>query len=360
MSAFRGMPGLCGLLGFFLASCRLIGGTAEVPSWADVGWVVQPVGTTQRLQAVSIVDARTVWVSGTGGTYARTTDGGATWTVGVVPGADTLEFRDLHAVDARTALLLSAGTGHASRIYKTTDAGNTWARVFTNDEPRGFFDCMGFWDARRGLAFSDAVDGHFGLIITRDGGDTWQRVPAVALPPALPGEGAFAASGTCVVTQPGGAAWVGTGASGIRARVLHTPDYGQTWTVADTPVVSNSPTSGIFSLAFQDARRGWALGGDFGKPTERSRNVARTTDGGRTWQLVGSTNLGGSVFGAAWVPGTDALVAVAPTGSDLSTDGGVTWTRLDSLNYWSVAFHDYQTGWAVGPGGRIARFIRRP
>jgi photosystem II stability/assembly factor-like uncharacterized protein len=351
--------GLYGLLGLFLAGCRLMGG-GNVPAWTNPGWVVQPVGTTQRFQAISIVDARTVWVSGTGGTYARTSDGGATWVAGVVPGADTLEFRDLHAADARTAWLLSAGTGSASRIYKTTDAGNTWVRVFTNDEPRGFFDCMDFWDAQRGVAFSDAVDGRFGLITTRDGGNTWQRVASDAVPPALPGEGAFAASGTCVVTRPGGFGWVGTGASGIRARVLQTTDYGQTWAVADAPLVSNSTTSGIFSLVFRDARHGWALGGDFGKPTERSQNVARTDDGGRTWALVGSTNLGGAVFGAAWIPGTDALVAVSPGGSDLSTDGGTTWARLDTLNYWSVAFLDQQTGWAVGPNGRIARFTPHP
>ena len=79
---------------------------------------------------------------GTEGTYARTTDGGTTWHAGVVPDAGALQFRDVHAVDAETAYLLSIGDGEQSRIYKTTDAGLTWALQFKNPEPEGFFDCM--------------------------------------------------------------------------------------------------------------------------------------------------------------------------------------------------------------------------
>ena len=48
----------------------------------------QSSGTTQRLQAISPVNNRVAWASGTGGTYTVTTDGGATWHAGVVPGAE--------------------------------------------------------------------------------------------------------------------------------------------------------------------------------------------------------------------------------------------------------------------------------
>ena len=53
-------------------------------------------------------------------------------------GAESLEFRDVHAVDAATAYLLSIGSGEQSRIYKTTDAGLTWVLQFTNPEHAGF------------------------------------------------------------------------------------------------------------------------------------------------------------------------------------------------------------------------------
>ena len=125
-------------------------------------------GTTALLQAVSVVNADTVWVSGHGGTYARTTDGGTTWRVGTVPDADTLEFRDVHAVNGSIAYLLAAGPGDMSRIYKTLNAGSTWDLQFLSAMPMAFFDCMDFWDPTHGMAFSDAVDGAFVIIRTTD------------------------------------------------------------------------------------------------------------------------------------------------------------------------------------------------
>ena len=46
----------------------------------------QDSGTTQGLIAVSPVNKRVVWASGRGGTFAVTTDGGATWRSGSCPG----------------------------------------------------------------------------------------------------------------------------------------------------------------------------------------------------------------------------------------------------------------------------------
>src|SRR5687767_4242647 len=111
----------------------------------------QTSGTTALLIAVSPVNDSVVWVSGAQGTYVRTTNGGATWQAGRVPGADSLQFRDVHAVDANTAYLLSIGNGNQSRIYKTTDAGANWKLQFTNPDSAGFYDCMDFWDPKRGL-----------------------------------------------------------------------------------------------------------------------------------------------------------------------------------------------------------------
>ena len=92
-------------------------------------------GTTERLQAVSPVNSQVVWASGTGGTYALTTDGGETWVSAVVPGAETLEFRDVEGVSAEVAYLMAAGTGTDSRIYKTEDGGATWTLQIQNTDP---------------------------------------------------------------------------------------------------------------------------------------------------------------------------------------------------------------------------------
>ncbi|HKE20536.1 MAG TPA: hypothetical protein VKB80_36935, partial [Kofleriaceae bacterium] len=158
----------------------------------------QSSGTTGRLQAVSPVDERVVWASGVGGTYALTTDGGATWQAHVVPGGESLEFRDVHGVSDRVAYLLAAGTGPASRIYKTVDAGASWIPQFTNDNPKAFFDALACWDDRHAIAVSDSVDRQFVVLFTETGGKIWTRVPPDHLPAAQDGEGFFAASGTNV------------------------------------------------------------------------------------------------------------------------------------------------------------------
>jgi len=355
-------------------TCRLVFpllvlGLTQLPGCApsEIGQQTRPLrlnpvltaqtsGVEARLIGISPVDENTVWIGGTAGIYARTTDGGTTWHAGVVPDAGALQFRDVHAVDAETAYLLSAGEGEQSRIYKTMDAGLTWALQFTNPEPQGFFDCMDFWDAEHGIAFSDSFGGAFFLITTRDGGATWERIPSDILPPASAGEGSFAASGTCLVTHGDSTAWVGTGA-GASARVLRTTDRGRSWTVADTPIVGGTPMSGIASLAFRDSGNGAAFGGVIDRPDEYSDNVAVTSDGGSTWTLAGQPSFAGAVYGAAYVPDapTPTLVAVGPNGIAYSTDNGMRWVTLDTRSHWSVAFASLHRGWAIGPEGRVTR-----
>ena len=76
------------------------------------------------------------------------------------------------------------------------------------------------------------MGGSLRVLVTSDGGRTWRRVAANRLPAALPGEGGFAASGTCAVVRPNGRAWIATG-NGPRSRVLTTSDYGESWSAAE-------------------------------------------------------------------------------------------------------------------------------
>src|SRR4051812_11438636 len=178
---------------------------------ARAQWVAQVSGTSVRLRGVSAVSRRVAWASGAGGTYARTLDGGRTWQAGQVPGASELDFRDVDAFDAETAYLLAIGEGERSRIYKTTDGGRHWTLQFQNRRAAAFYDCMAFWHERRGLAVSDPVEGRFLVLRTEDGGRTWEEIDTNGMPPALEGEGGFAASGTCVAVAGKSDAWFGTG-----------------------------------------------------------------------------------------------------------------------------------------------------
>ena len=161
-------------------------------------WTAQRSGVTARLRGLSAASERVIWASGSGNTILRTEDGGATWRPVASPTTDGLDFRDIDAVGENVAYVLSIDKGPLSRIYKTTNAGATWTLQFKNEDPDAFFDAMTFWDAAHGIAGSDSVNGAFVIVTTRDAGRSWARVAAKRLPPALPNEGAFAASGTNV------------------------------------------------------------------------------------------------------------------------------------------------------------------
>jgi photosystem II stability/assembly factor-like uncharacterized protein len=321
----------------------------------------QKSGTTNRLQAISPVNAQVVWASGLGGTYALTTDGGKHWQARVVPGAENLQFRDVQGVSAEVAYLLSSGTGPDARVYKTEDGGNTWTLQFQNHNRSAFYDCFAFWTPSRGLTMADSVNGRFPVIRTTNG-HTWQDI-GNHLPPALPGEAAFAASGTCVATQGKSRAWIGTGGSS-EARILSTTNGGNTWHAYQTPIVQGTATSGVISVDFRDALHGILGGGELLEPNDFSNNVARSSDGGKTWQLTTPTPFPGAVYGLSYAGNASrreasssrTVVATGPSGTGWSPDEGDTWNLLPGLvNYWAVAFADAHTGWLVGTEGRIVK-----
>lgn len=319
-------------------------------------WTPQASGSRASLRGLHAVSERVAWASGSDGAFLRTTDGGRTWRVGSVPGAAELDFRDVYAFDAETALLLSAG--RPARVYRTSDGGANWTETYTNNADTVFFDALAFWDADNGIAFSDPVDGAFMIITTTDGGRSWTRVDPAVLPPPLAGEAGFAASGTCLAVHGDGHVWIGTGGGPV-ARVLRSADRGRSWHVAETPLIGGLPSTGIFSLAFRDELHGVAVGGDYQNPDQTARVAAVTSDGGATWTLVNDAPPSGYRSCVAYIPGaaTPTLIAVGPNGTDRSADDGRSWARISDVGYHAVSFaRDGSGGWASGADGRIARY----
>jgi photosystem II stability/assembly factor-like uncharacterized protein len=313
-------------------------------------WTPQVSNTTAGLRGISAVDEKIVWASGMGGTFLRTVDGGATWSASRVPGAETLDFRGIRAFDARTAFLMSIGPGDKSRIYQTSDAGEHWTLQFTHPDPKGFLDSIAFWDATHGIVLGDALDGSADIRTTDDGGAHWQRQKT---PPALPNEGSFAASNTCLFLAGDSQVWFVTGGPGA-ARVFRSTDRGRTWTVATTPIRNDSASAGIFSIAFAGAR-GIVVGGDYSKDKEDRQNIALSADGGRSWSAppAGPKGFRSAV---AWVPARNLWIVTGTSGSDVSTDDGRSWKLFDEGSYNALSFVSSGEGWAVGGRGRIARF----
>src|SRR5438105_2976122 len=223
---------------------------------------MQVSGTSNRLQAVSPVDENVVWASGLNGTYVVTTDGGATWRAGVVPGAETLQFRDVEAVSEGVAYLLAVGQGSNSRIYKTENGGRYLTPIAGGTGTSGVFT-VAFRDGRHGVIgggdFSSArILDNFAR--SRDGGKTWHLTPQAPVSGAIFGL-AYAQSTSdrkrevadedrgrgdsrreqtkVVVTGPGGAAW--------------TTDEGENW----NPLPD---VAGYWAVAFANEHDGWLVG----------------------------------------------------------------------------------------------------
>jgi len=327
----------------------------HLSAWAQ--WEQQTSGVDVQLRGISAVSQKVAWASGAKGTVLRTLDSGRHWEKLAVAGAEGLDFRDVQAFDDKNAFVLSIGPGEQSRIYKTDDGGQHWQLQFTNHDPKAFYDCLAFWDKNQGIGFSDAVDGVFPLLAWN--GHDWQRVVSRTLPPALPSEGGFAASGTCIATAGKNDVWFVTG--GPAARVFHSVDHGRNWTVVNSPILAGASTQGIFSIAFSDSAHGVIVGGDYNNPKGQEKNAAFTTDGGKSWTLA-SRGPQGYRSAAAFIPHTSppVLVSVGTSGSDYSVDGGRTWLPLDAEDYNAVSFAGPSAGWAVGPKGRIARFTGLP
>ncbi|USX17715.1 hypothetical protein NHH82_17700 [Oxalobacteraceae bacterium OTU3REALA1] len=341
---------------FLLPIVLFAGGAfADAPS---ATWDKQASGVAGRLRGVSAVDGNVAWASGAGNAVLRTADGGATWrslTPPVDAQATPLDFRDIDAVDARTAYLLSIGPSTASRIFKTTDAGVTWTQQYVNPDEKGFLDAMTFWDANNGLVIGDSIDGRFQILSTADGGATWNKIPAAALPPALPNEGSFSASGSNIAMVGRDDAWIATG-----SRVLHTGDRGKTWSVVQAPL-DTSESAGIFSITFRDALHGVIVGGDYKREGAAVNNVAVTSDGGKSWSLVREKGLSGYRSAVKYLPGGGkSLVAVGPSGADVSRDDGRTWTPLaypvSVAGFDAISFAaGRKTAWASGNKGELAK-----
>jgi photosystem II stability/assembly factor-like uncharacterized protein len=345
-------------LGLLASLTTLVSALAPAPAQAGTGlsWRDLQTGSEAQFRGLAPVSRKIAWVSGTEGTVLRTGDGGRTWK-DVSPGGDTgeLEFRDIEAWDSLHAVILSIGSGGDSRIYRTDDGGRTWKEGFRNRSKAAFYDCLGFWDRRHGLAMSDPVRGKFRILSTSDGGRSWTERPRSGMPDALEGEFGFAASGTCLITAGKSDAWIASG--GAAARVYRSTDRGKSWTVTDTPVV-RSDAGGIFSLAARDPQTLVAVGGDFEKPNKSADTAAYSRDGGVTWTAGG--DLDGYRSGSDFLPPTAAtgtpslgVIAVGPTGTNVSFDGGVTWKDVRRGAFDSVECTGDGACWASGSDGRV-------
>ena len=322
-------------------------------SQAQAQWQKQVSNTDASFRSICAVSDKIVWVGGSKGTFVKTVDGGEKWVAKQVQGAESLDFRDVHAFDGRTAILMSAGEAEKgnAKIYRTENGGETWQIVYQTTQKGIFFDGIDFWDANNGIVFSDPIDGKFVILKTKDGGKSWNPINPANIPENQKGEAAFAASGTSLITFGKNQAYICTG-GGESGRVFYTENQGENWSVVKTNMPAGQ-ASGLFGLKFWDKQHGIVVGGDYQEINKAIPNVLLTSDGGKTWKDAPQTNPPGLKEGVS-IYKNKFLIAVGPSGTCFSKNFGKSWIMIDKTAFHAISISGNGI-WAVGGKGVISK-----
>jgi len=308
-------------------------------------------GMTGSIRGLDVVSKNVIWVSGTKGEFSVTRNGGKTWFHDTIPGGRSLDFRDVHGFSADCAVLMSAGSGKASALYRTENGGKSWILAYQNTNEKAFFDGMDFFDENHGLLIGDPVDQKPYLMETFDGGLTWERKKPEQIPDLVAGECAFAASGTSIETSPDGACYIATG--GTVARIFRSSDYGRNWEVAPVQFLQDDPAAGAFSVAHGQKMNVAAAGGHYQKMTLSGSNIALSENGGATWTIPAGAVSVPFMECIRWVDAKN-LVACGPPGVWVSADSGKNWKEISKDGYHAMdVVPGKKVVWLAGAKGKV-------
>lgn len=257
----------------------------------------------------------------------------------------SFEFRSCAVTQSHVFFL---NVGNPAVLYRFSKDLKSKEIVYTEKHKNVFYDSMQFWNDQEGIAIGDPTDTCLSVIITRNGGKTWSKISCDQLPKTEDGEAAFAASNTNIVLR-GNSVWVISG--GKKSRVFYSSDKGASWEVVETPIVQGEAMTGMFTADFYNEKIGFVAGGNYEKPTQNFQNKARTTDGGKTWKLVGESNGFGYASCVQFFPESNGnkLISVGGTGVFVSIDKGTTWTQLSAdSSFYTVRFVNPTTAILAG------------
>jgi photosystem II stability/assembly factor-like uncharacterized protein len=297
---------------------------------AQQGWVPLTSGTTVGLNTLCVLNKDTVYAS-SGSIDLRTRDGGQTWQILTgMPHSGGLYFLD------DTAGFLA----RLDTIYKTTDGGLSWTGAATGRTPLSTGATFVFIGQDSGWAFLGGREGF--VFRTTDGGITWHEI-TVALGSGSINCMAFADTRhgfTMGNVHP----WYFDPNFPHAASFERSNDGGATWTEGYTHLSKD-----VYGMAAATLDTLIGVG----------QQIARSTDGGDSWDTIAYGADGDNGFFAVSFPDPLHGTAVGTSGWIFhTTDGGLSWQRqtspvLGNLN--AVAFIDSLTGYACGGDGAIIK-----
>jgi hypothetical protein len=214
-------------------------------------------GVSTSLRGLSVVDENIVWCSGSNGKVAKTTDGGKTFQWVTVQGYEKRDFRDIHAFDSATALIIAIDT--PAIILKTKDGGRSWYKVFEDKRPGMFLDAMHF-EGNQGMVIGDPIDGKPFVAQSSDDGESWQvKELMLDCQRTINGEAFFAASGSNIQVLKTKSGYLPIYVSGgIQSRLFF-----QDQCIA-LPLQSGKSYTGANGLIYAEQhKKGVIVGGDF-------------------------------------------------------------------------------------------------
>ena len=221
-------------------------------------------------------------------TILKTADGGQTWTALIDPtsgGPQSCQKTGLHFNDAHNGWLTGDCQGVAPGVFfmHSTDGGATWTNVDLA-APNGQPDIFTRQDAGCGtysLRFLDPQNAKMAvsclllganvitntdyIYTTADGGQNWTSNPAPAR------------NLTFLGPQTGWALPTGEINTQAPYALSQTQDGGQTW-------ASIKQLAWTGQLSFVDPQNGWAVA-----QADQAISFVKTTNGGKTWQVVNAT-----------------------------------------------------------------------
>lgn len=292
-------------------------------AWAQTISALQETKSCS-IRGLSVLNDQVAWVSGSKGTIGITRNGGKNWLWQQVKGYEEADFRDIEAFSDTKAVIMSSGT--PALILKTIDGGINWQVNYQKTDSSYFLDAMAFKDNMHGWVLGDPINNKFLLLKTNNGGETWQTVESA--PTALKGEGAFAASGTCLNINK--LITIVTG--GGHSRILTSSTNALKWNTKELPLTNGSSSRGAFSVNYSK-NQAIIVGGDYVKNKKIDSVAYLLPKSGAIYKsnipIVGPKGFQSCVL---HIKG-NTFLSTGTTGSNITINGGKTWRQIDTISY---------------------------